>query len=450
MSKRVCVIGAGPSGIAAAKNCIQNGLEVVVFEKNNKVGGNWVFNAKTGHSSVYENTHLISSKVWSEFEDYPMPDSFPDYPGHAQLQSYFESYARTFGVLDTVRFDHTVDHVTRQNNGSWLVEFTDNNGDKKSEVFEYLMVCNGHHNVPKYPNYPGQFTGRFIHSHDFKGVDETWRDKRVLVIGGGNSACDIAVEAARITRTVDMSMRSPQWFFPKFLFGQPSDVFSSRTAWLPKKLRQHGIKFLVRLVQGPYSQYGLPENTKLPLTNHPTLNSDLMDYIRHGRVKPCKAIKSWNGLTVEFIDGSKSDYDIVCAATGFWTIFSFFDDSFINFKDLEKIPIFRKMMHENYENLYFIGLFQPLGCIWPLADYQAKIACLEILGKYKRPSDIKSAIAHEVSHPHFDFSPGQRHAVEVDYHTFRNELKKELKKAGVDIGKSPAGNKKLYKTASLV
>lgn len=450
MNKRVCVIGAGPSGITAAKNCIQNGLEIVVFEKNDKVGGNWVFNSKTGHSSVYENTHLISSKAWSEFEDYPMPDSYPDYPGHAQLQNYFESYARTFGVLDKVKFDHAVVHVARQNDGTWLVEYTDNNGANKSETFDYLMVCNGHHNVPKYPSYPGEFTGRFIHSHDFKGVDETWRDKRVLVIGGGNSACDIAVEAARITKTVDMSMRSPQWFFPKFLFGQPSDVFSSKTAWLPKKLRQHGIKLLVRLVQGSYSQYGLPENTKLPLTNHPTLNSDLMDYIRHGRVKPCRAIKSWSGHTVEFTDGSQSDYDIICAATGFWTTFSFFDESFINFKDLEKIPLFRKMMHEKYENLYFIGLFQPLGCIWPLADYQAKIACLEILGKYKRPADIKSAIAHEVSHPHFDFSPGQRHAVEVDYHTFRNELKKELKKAGVDIGKAPAGNKNLYKTPSLV
>ena len=99
MGIRVCVIGAGPSGITAAKNCIQNGLDVTVFEMNDKVGGNWVFNSKTGHSSVYENTHLISSKAWSEFEDFPMPDSYPDYPNHLQLQVYFEDYARHFGVL---------------------------------------------------------------------------------------------------------------------------------------------------------------------------------------------------------------------------------------------------------------------------------------------------------------------------------------------------------------
>jgi glutathione peroxidase-family protein len=299
--------------------------------------------------------------------------------------------------------------------------------------------------VPKYPEYPGNYTGKFLHSHDFKGVDESWRDKRVLVIGAGNSACDIAVETARVTKTVSMSMRSPQWFFPKFIFGQPGDVFAAKSAWLPRKIRQHGLKILVRLIQGPYSQYGLPENTTLPLNTHPTLNSDLMDYIRHGRIKPRKAIKSWSGLTVEFVDGSKEDFDIICAATGFWTTFPFFDETFINFKDLEKVPLYKKMMHEKYENLYFIGLFQPIGCIWPLADHQAKLACMEILGKYKRPTDVKSEIEYEVKNPHFDFGPGQRHAMEVDFHLFRKELKAELKKAGTNIGKSPAGKSGTFK-----
>ena len=104
------------------------------------------------------------------------------------------------------------------------------------------------------------------------------------------------------------------------------------------------------------------------------------------------------------------------------------------------------MMHADYKNLYFIGLFQPIGCIWPLADYQAKLATLEILGKYQRPVDMKTAIKKEIENPHFNFGPGQRHAMEVDFHTFRGELKRELKKAGVYIGRPPAGNKKLYKS----
>lgn len=441
---RVCIIGAGPSGLAAAKNCLQANIEFTQFEKNDKVGGNWVFNSKTGHSSVYENTFLISSKTWSEFEDFPMPDDYPDYPSHSQMQSYFESYAKHFGVYQRIRFEHTVEKVSRLPDDRWLVAYS-HAGKIAEEVFEFLMVSNGHHNVPKYPEYPGKFTGTYLHSHDFKAINENWRDKRVLVIGAGNSACDIAVEAARVSRKVSISMRSPQWIFPKFIFGNPGDVFAAKSRWLPRKFRQFGLKILVRIVLGRYSKYGLPENTTLPLNTHPTMNSDLLDFIRHGRIKPKPAIQSLDGSVVNFVDGTSEEYDIVCACTGFWTEFSFFDKTLIDFKDLARVPLFMKMMHESFSNLYFIGLFQPIGCIWPLADYQAKLACLEILGKYLRPKDMRAAVNYEMNNPHFNFGPGQRHAIQVDYHTFRKELKKELKRAGVNIGRPPAGNKRRYK-----
>ncbi|AXI03974.1 flavin-containing monooxygenase [Aquirhabdus parva] len=444
-NQRVCVIGAGPSGITAAKNCLEAGLPVVVFEKNDKVGGNWVFNSKTGHSSVYENTHIISSKVWSEYEDYPMPEDYPDYPKHSQLQAYFESYAKHFGVYDEIRFHHTVQHVSRLPNGNWQVEFLDANGQKHQETFTALMVSNGHHWDPKYPEFKGKFTGKMMHSHDFKGVTEEWRGKEVLVIGGGNSACDVAVESARIAGAVKLSMRSPQWFVPKFIFGQPTDVFAARSKWLPRRIRQHSLKAVLTLMQGSYKKYGLPENTCLPLENHPTANSDLLDFIRHGRIKPRPGIKSLDGGVVEFTDGTRERFDIICACTGFWTTFPFFDESMINFKHVEKVPLYRKMMHADYPNLYFIGLFQPIGCIWPLADYQAKLACQEILGNYQRPYDMHAAIQHEIDHPHFKFEGGQRHAVEVDYHGHRNDLKAELKKVGIDIGEAPEGVKKNYK-----
>lgn len=446
MSTRICIIGAGPSGITAAKNCKEAGLNFVVFEKNDKVGGNWVFNSKTGHSSVYENTHLISSKSWSEFEDFPMPEDYPDYPNHFQLQKYFEDYAHHFDVYSSIKFDHSVQKVERLPDANWLVSYIDNLGEEKSEIFQVLMVANGHHNVPKYPQYPGTYTGTYLHSHDFKYLKEEWRDKRILVIGAGNSACDIAVESSRISKVVHMSMRSPQWIFPKFIFGQPGDVFAAKSKWLPKIVRQYGLKFLVRAILGPYSRYKLPENTRLPLTTHPTLNSDLLEYLRHGRITPRPAITSFDGLTVNFADGTSDDFDIIFACTGFWTEFPFFDKSLLDFKNLEKVPLYKKMMHEEFKNIYFIGLFQPIGCIWPLADYQAKLATLEILGKYSRPKDMKAAIKYEVSHPHFDFGPGQRHAIEVDYHTFRKELRKELRKVGVEIGVAPAGNKRRYKT----
>jgi hypothetical protein len=438
--RRVCVIGAGPSGIAAAKNCIAAGFPVVVFEKGDRVGGNWVFDSRTGHSSVYENTHIISSKAWSEYEDFPMPDDYPDYPSHRQLQAYFEAYAKRFGAYERIRFNSTVKRATRDaRSGAWTVEYEDERGAARTETFDVLMVANGHHWNPKHPEYPGEFTGTYLHSHDFKGIDDSWRDKSVLVIGGGNSACDVAVESARLAGKVCLSTRSPQWIVPKFIFGMPADVFAARTpGWVPRKVKQFAFGTLLKLLQGSYAAYGLPADLPPPLTQHPTLNSDLLDFIRHGRIHPRPAVAAFAGGEVEFADGRRESFDIVCACTGFWTTFPFFEREFVDFQHAEKIPLYLKMMHAEYDNLYFIGLFQPIGCIWPLADHQAKLACRELLGAYRRPRNMAAAIRHEIEHPHFEFAGGQRHAVEVDYLSFRRELAKSLKAAGVDIGAPPA------------
>jgi hypothetical protein len=431
---RVCVIGAGPSGLAAARNCIAAGLSVVVFEQHHQVGGNWVFNAATGHSSVYNNTHIISSKSWSQYEDFPMPADYPDYPSHRQMQAYFASYAEHFDLYRAIRFGHRVLSVVRKQRIIWEVSVQNEEGSIQLEMFTHLMVCNGHHWSPKYPDYPGQFTGRYLHSHDFKGVDDHWRGKRVLIVGGGNSACDVAVEAARVADRVCLSMRSAQWFIPKFIFGVPSDVFAARSRWLPSWLRNRLLTLLLRVLQGPYARYGLQQPEVPALNMHPTLNSDLLDYIRHGRIAPRPAITRLDGDVVVFSDGRRESFDIICVCTGFWTQFPFFDKDFIDFQYLEKIPLFRKMMHAEYEDLYFVGLFQPLGCIWPLADHQARLACQEILGRYRRPKNIEAEIQAEISNPHYPFLGGQRHAVEVDYHRFRKELNRELSRAGVDIG----------------
>jgi Flavin-binding monooxygenase-like len=434
----IAIIGAGPSGIAAAKNCIQAGLSVTVFEKNTVVGGNWVFNSSTGHSSVYENTHIISSKDWSEYEDFPMPASYPAYPHHSQLASYFASYARHFKVQERVRFSHTVTQVRKIAENDWRIDFLDAEQHPRSEHFTHLMVANGHHWHPRWPEIQGEFAGQYLHSHDFKGVNDEWRGKRVLVIGAGNSACDVAVEAARLAAPVSMSMRSPQWFIPKFIFGKPSDVYATGTMHLPVWLRQRAFKFLLQNLQGKYADIGLPEHHLYPLQQHPTLNSDLIDYVRHGKVLPRPGISRFEGSTVHFSDGSSQDFDIIVACTGFRISFPFFEDSLVPWKEADRTPLLLRMLPADHKDLYFIGLFQPLGCIWPMADMQARLAVKEIQGQWQRPADMQAAIQHEMDHPHYDFERAPRHSTEVDYHRFRAELRRELAKAGVDIGKAPA------------
>ena len=438
---QVAIIGAGPSGIAAGKNCKQTGIDFVVFDQNSAVGGNWLFSEEEGHSSVYESSHIISSKTWSQYEDFPMPADYPDYPSHRQLQRYFAEYADHFGVTSHIRFRHHVRHIHRRDDGLWHIDYTDADDQPHSEVYRYLMVANGHHWAPNMPDYPGQFDGRLMHSHQFKRLDGSFRDQRVLVIGAGNSACDVAVETSRVSGKTCLSVRSGQWFFPKFIMGLPGDLLVAKMRGLPVKLQQKLFKWTLLLLQGRNSNYGLPEPKNDPLAHHPTLNSELFYFIRHGRILPRPAIERFEGHDVVFADGQRETFDTVIFATGYRTIFPFFDKSFIDFEHARKVPLYRKMMHADYDNLYFIGLFQPIGCIWPLSDFQARLACEEIRGNYERPADMNAAIQHEIDNPHVDFEGGARHAVEVDYHKFRKELSDALRSAGVDMGKAPPDRK---------
>ena len=432
---RVCVIGAGPSGIAATKNCLRAGFDIVTYEKSDHIGGNWVFDVRSGHSSVYENTHIISSKVWSEYEDFPMPAGYPDYPNHRQMHAYFVAYADQFGVRARIEFNTEVTHVSPEGDG-FLVRVRQG-AQTREERFDALMVANGHHWDPRMPSYPGVFNGRIMHSHDFKRTDDSWRAKRVLVIGAGNSGCDVAVETARVASQVFMSMRRPQWFIPKFIFGVPSDVFGARSVGLPSALRNWAFAKLLRLVQGRYSSFGLPDPTAGVFSQHPTANSDLIDLIRHSRIRPKPAIASFAGDEVLFEDGSRELVDIIVACTGFYISFPFFDSQWIDFRSAARVPLYLRMLHPLHPRLYFIGLFQPFGCLWPLADYQAMLACAELAGRYRRPSHLSDLIAREK--PHYEFNDSPRHSTQVDSHFFRRELARELRKAGIDIGKAPAG-----------
>jgi len=375
----ICIIGAGPCGITAAKNLLQEGLtRFTVFEKNTTLGGNWVFDEANNHSSIYETTHVISSKRLSEYEDFPMPADYPDYPSHRQLLRYFNDYAEHFGVSKYIRFNTKVEQITREESGQWRVVYRDQKGEHV-EIFDYLLIANGHHWDPLLPNYSGQFNGAILHSHQYKKA-EPYRDKRVLVVGAGNSACDVAVEVARIAKKTSISIRSGQHIFPKFILGKATDVAFAKIKWMPVWLKQYFAAAMIRLIQGRYDKYKLKKPTRKPLEIHPTINSELLYFIRHGKIFPCEGIERFDGDSVYFVDGHKEEFDVVIFATGYKISFPFFSKELIDYSEATQIPLYRKMMYPAFDNLYFIGLFQPQGCIWPLADYQAKIAASIIKG----------------------------------------------------------------------
>lgn len=428
MFKKVAVIGAGPSGITALKNLLDEGLDVIVFDRNHDVGGNWIFSENESHSSVFETTHIISSKTLSQYADFTFDDFDPltaDYPSHDELRRYFQAYARKFGLYEHIRFNTLVIHCERINDQEWEVT-TETDGIRKTASFTDLVVCNGHHWNPRWPKYPGEFTGEFVHSHSFKKA-EPFRDKRVLVIGGGNSACDVAVETSRVSKMTAISWRRGYRIIPKFFFGQPSDKIGEKGTWVPLKLRSFFFDVLLKMMVGDNNMYGLrPVENKFGEI-HPTINDELLYKIRHGKVKPRLDIKKLAGNKVIFEDGLEEEYDAIIACTGYYLSHPFFDRKLIDYS-AGPVPLYLKMFHPEYKNLYFIGMFQPLGCIWPGAELQAKIMARELAGSWQRPENIKELCEMEVKRPHYKQIDTPRHTITVDFYKFKKELLKYLPK----------------------
>ena len=256
---RICIIGAGPSGLTTLKNLLVLGLtNAACFDESDAIGGNWVF--REDRPSVHETTSMISSKRLSEFEDYPMPADFPDFPSHREIRAYFEAYASRFGLAPFLRLNQQIESAIRRADGSWSVCIATPLGGVE-ETFDYLIVCSGHHRIPNIPRYPGRFGGEVLHSSAFKRV-APFANKRVLVVGGGNSACDIAAEISHIATRTCLSMRRGYHIFPRKMFGYPIDRLYATARWLPRLISRPLFNMILRVKMGRWEDYGM--NHRIP------------------------------------------------------------------------------------------------------------------------------------------------------------------------------------------
>lgn len=420
----VCIIGAGPSGMVAVKALKDQGVAFDCFEKGSDIGGIWRFNNDNGMSSAYRTLHINSSKWNMQFADFPMPEDFPDFGHHSDVLRYFEAYVAEFDLRKHITFNTEVKDVKPIDDGAWAVTLSSG----ETRVYQAVLVANGHHWNPRLPSFPGDFNGKEMHSHYYK-VPEDFEGKNVLIVGIGNSSCDIAIDLCRIAENVYISTRRSAHVIPKYLFGKPADLWATPAmdAYTPLWVKRLFIKALVYLTVGNQEKYGLPRPDHKILSEHPTVSEELLSYIGHGRVKIKPDIKQLSGGEVEFVDDSRAAIDTIIYATGYQITFPFMDSEMLGLKD-NRISLYRNVVHPGLPNLYFIGLLQPLGAIMPLAEMQSKWIAKVFSGECGLPS--KEAMTDEIRKYHKNmkkrYVTSHRHTIQVDFWDYFYQIKREM------------------------
>ena len=436
--ERYCVIGAGASGLAVAKTFKQRGIPFDCFERESDIGGLW--NEGTPSGRVYETAHLVSSLGQTPFEDFPMPEDHPIYPSHRQVLGYFRDYAKEFDILDDITFGADVERI-EETEGGWHVKIR---GQRQPRSYTGVIVTNGHHDVPRMPSYPGTFKGESLHSRDYRHPKQL-AGKRVLVVGGGNSACDIAIDAVHHAAEVNLSIRHGYFFARKFMCGWPTDKVLNffEALRLPRLVRQYIYMFGHRIITGPAHRYGLPTPEHRILDTHPTLNSELPSHVAHGNITVKSDIKRFAGKTVHFEDDSPLELDQIIYATGYAISIPFMDDAHLLDDDGRPV-LYLNVFHPEKDTLFAAGLVQANGSIWRLADYQAKLIANFIVARARgdeRAEWFGALKARGRQAEKIDtFMASERHLLERDYYGYGRHLRSLIKRFGaVNDARYPAG-----------
>jgi hypothetical protein len=408
---RVAVIGAGAAGLATMKALLDAGCEAVAFDSRDRPGGLW--------TGTYDSLHLNTSRGRTEFAGFPMPADWPDYPSAALVAGYLADYADRFGITAHIRFGVTVASVDRDDQG-WLVD---------GERFDAVVVANGHNRVPRLPEpgYPGTFDGVQMHAHDYRTPD-VFRDRKVLVVGMGNSAMDIAVDASYAADgPVLLSARHGVHIVPKYLFGRPADATGGALAVLPWRLRQRIAESLLRLAVGTPQSYGLPAPSGGLFQNHPTVSDTVLHRLTHGEVAPRPGIERLDGAKVVFTDGAADAVDVIVWATGYRVHMPFLSSPWLG-PDPEALPLYHRVFHLDDPRLAFVGLIQSTGSAFPVVEAQARLVAAHLTGAYALPPrpDRERAVARRLAAATARWGTHGRPHMRIDFDEYVAFLNREI------------------------
>jgi dimethylaniline monooxygenase (N-oxide forming) len=421
---RVCVIGAGSSGIAAIKALRDRGIPFDCFEKSDRVGGNWVFGNKNGMSAAYRDLFINVSRERMQYADYPMPKSIPDFPHHTHIARYFDDYVDHFALRELIEFETGVEHAARRADGVWEIALDSG----ETRLYDALLVANGHHWDQRWPEpaFPGSegFSGVQMHAHTYMD-NSIFAGRDVVVLGIGNSAMDIAVESSYVARNTYLAARQGAWIIPKYVFGRPVDQLPNNPR-VPFRIRQRMIHQVIKTTAGDPERFGLPKPNHKFGEAHPTVSGRILDRIAHGTIAPKPNIASLAGEEVRFADGSSVHADVVVYCTGYKITFPFFDEDLISAPE-NHIELFRRVFHPEIDNVFFIGLLQPLGAIMPLAEAQSAWVGDYLRGEYALPDParLRQNIQADQAAMRKRYVASKRHTIQVDYDDYLYTLARE-------------------------
>ncbi len=422
---RTALIGAGSSGLTVLKALLEAHVPVVCFERGSMVGGNWVLHNDNQQSHIYRSLRINTSRDRMQFSDFPMPRDYPDYAGHAQVARYFESYAEAFQLRRAIRFQTQVSRVERAEQG-----FTLTTAAGEQEHFGAVVVANGHHWDPAWPEppIPGRFSGRLLHSHAYVSPNEphALASERVAVVGIGNSAVDIASELAQAGAKVCLSTRRGAWVLPKYAFGRPIDQRSVLPRWLSDEAKTKLAELWYRLKVGDVAELGLPRPDHRLGHAHPTLSDEFLPLVRQGKIKIRPSLVGFEGNLAHFSDGAAEAFDTIIFATGYKVSFPFFEPSFVAAPNNE-LPLFLRCFHWQEPGLMFAGLCQPLGAIMPLVEAQGRLFARYLTGRYELPcpQEMERRTLRERELVRRRFVASARHTMQVDFDRYLADLARE-------------------------
>jgi cation diffusion facilitator CzcD-associated flavoprotein CzcO len=425
-SRRYCIVGAGPAGLAQARAFKRAGIAFDVIERHGDLGGLW--DIENPGTPMYETARLISSKGLSAFFDFPMPEDYPDYPGHALVLDYLRAFARTYGLTEDIAYGVAVERAEPEGR-LWKVALS--SGELRR--YKGLVCATGMNWEPAMPDIPGRFDGELRHAVSYRDPAE-FEGRRVLIVGGGNSGCDIACDAARTAEAAFISLRRGYRFIPKHVFGVPADVFGARAGVLPLPLalRQRVFQAVLRLVTGNPRRYGLPRPDHRIFESHPIVNAQILHHLDRGDLEARPDLREFAGDKAVFADGSEARVDLVLMATGYDTTIPYVDRRHFAWAG-SHLKAYLTAFNARHANLFTLGYINTAAGVFADFDRLAHlIACAaaewdrdpEKLRKFK---ELAKAGQPDLSGG-VDYVDSPRHATYVQHDRFRAELEKLRRK----------------------